>query len=106
MRRILILLALVLTAWASLPDKAPAHGVDHDMAMTGDMVTDCPGCTGLGDDHVAADCAHLACCATSALSTALQGTATRPATALAFRPDLRKAFHPTVLLSDPPPPRS
>lgn len=110
MRHILVIIALIVTAWAFLPGAAQAHDMPHaEMGAEGmdSTCADCPGMDGAGGHASGIDCHHGAGCGPAvhalpvSLSFALDPLMTR-STRHYDTIDLRSVF----LSRDLPPPRS
>ena len=111
MRHILVIIALIVTAWVIVPDAAQAHGMTHsDMAAAG-MDDGCAGCpaydAGTGG-HDAVNCHHGAGCGAvvHALPIALTVSVDQPTLSRGGRPENVVLPRSAFLSRDLPPPRS
>ena len=110
MRHILVIIALIVTAWAFVPGAAQAHDMPHVEMGAGTMEGDCADCPGMDDrgGHTSGvDCHHAAGCgpAVFALPTSCAFTL-EPATTRSLRPHDTIDPRSVTLSRDLPPPRS
>ncbi|MGB2201666.1 MAG: hypothetical protein ACPH5G_10075 [Pseudooceanicola atlanticus] len=110
MRHILVIIALIITAWASLPGAAQAHDMPYAEMGAVTMDSDCANCPGMNDSvgHTSGiDCHHAAGCgpAFHALPVSLS-FAMDPAVARTIRPHNTINARSVILIRDLPPPRS
>ncbi|MGI3169882.1 hypothetical protein ACRARG_12050 [Pseudooceanicola sp. C21-150M6] len=110
MRHILVIIALIITAWASLPGAAQAHEMPHAEMGAVTMDSDCANCPDMDDTvgHTSGiDCHHAAGCgpAVHALPVALSFTID-PVVTRTIRPNDTIDARSITLSRDLPPPRS
>lgn len=110
MRHILVIIALIVTAWAFVPGAAQAHDMPQAEMGAGTMDGDCANCPGMEDTHGhtwGVDCHHAAGCgpAFHALPISLSFTID-PATTRTIRPHDTSDARSVILIRDLPPPRS
>ncbi|MFC4731342.1 hypothetical protein [Salipiger abyssi] len=110
MRHILVIIVLIVTAWAFLPGAAQAHEMPHSERSAATMEGDCADCPGMDDTggHASGvDCHHRAGCgpAVHALPVSLSFTL-EPATTRSTRPHDTIDPRSVYLSRDLPPPRS
>lgn len=110
MRHILVIFALIVTAWAFLPGAAQAHEMPQAEMGAGTMDSDCANCPGMEDTggHASGvDCHHAAGCgpAVHALPISLSFIL-EPATTRNIRPHDTIDARSITLARDLPPPRS
>ena len=110
MRHILVIFALIFTAWAFLPGAAQAHDMPPAEIGAATMDSDCANCPDMDDTvgHTSGiDCHHAAGCgpAVHALLTSLAFTM-EPATTRSLRPHDTIDLRSVTLSRDLPPPRS
>ncbi|WP_141101994.1 hypothetical protein [Oceanicola sp. 22II-s10i] len=110
MRHILVIIALIVTAWAFLPGAAQAHGMPHAEAGTTTMDGDCTGCPemgGTGGHASGIDCHHGAGCGPAAHAMPVFNSfAVDPVAVRSSRPDEALQLASAFLSRDLPPPRS
>lgn len=107
MRRILVIMLLVLTAWVFLPGTARAHGQDHAMPAA----DDCPHCTAMVDADRADPAMPHPChqgfsCPVHVLPLTTAAITPRAHAPLALPPDRRAELPSAQVARDLPPPRS
>lgn len=111
MRHILVIIALIVTAWAFLPGAAQAHEMPHAAMALDGKDGSCADCAGMnaGTGHLTnAGCHHSAACGPAAhvLPVTFAFAVTRPVTARSTRPDDAVLLRSITLSRDLPPPRS
>lgn len=110
MRHILVIIALIVTAWAFVPGAAQAHDMPHVEMGAGTMDSECADCSGMDDTggHTSGvDCHHAAGCgpAVHALPVSLSFTID-PVVTRTIRPNDTIDARSITLSRDLPPPRS
>ena len=110
MRHILVIIALIVTAWASLPGAAQAHEMPHAEMGAVTMDGDCANCPDMDYTvgHTSGiDCHHAAGCgpAVHALPVSLSFTMD-PVATRTIRPHDTIEVRSITLARDLPPPRS
>ncbi len=110
MRHILVIIALIVTAWAFVPRAAQAHDMPQAEMGAGTMDGDCANCPGMeytGGHTSGVDCHHAAGCgpAVHALPTSL-AFILEPAATRTIRPHDTIDARSVTLSRDLPPPRS
>lgn len=110
MRHILVIIALIVTAWAFVPGAAQAHDMPQAEIGAGTMAGDCANCPGMEDTvgHTSGvDCHHAAGCgpAVHALPTSL-AFILDPVVTRTIRPNDTIDGRSITLSRDLPPPRS
>jgi hypothetical protein len=108
-RHILVIIALIVTAWAVLPGAASAHEGPHQ-AMAGDAL-DCPDCPAMqagAEEAGRHDCHHGTSCGSAlhALPAPLTLSVAAPTMSGVRRPAAGGLPRSALLLRDLPPPRS
>ena len=111
MRRILLLIALIAAAWASLPGAAMAHETPHDMLHATAAASEaCAGCveTVTDEDGQAEHCHQGFGCGPAIYSLAEPGnpTVSFPVVALALHAAAPPGPRSVIVSKDLPPPRS
>lgn len=107
MRHILVILMLVFTAWAVLPEAAQAHGTPHEMPFSG-ACTDCVEMAGErpSEQSEGHDCHHGAGCAVHGLPVDASAVTVLPVLTGGLRPAPQAAPRSAMVARDLPPPRS
>lgn len=110
MRHILVIIALIVTAWAFLPVAAQAHDVPHaemGSASTEGDCADCPAMDTAGGHGAGMDCHHGAGCGPAAHALPISHAfVVDPVAVRSSRPDNALQLASIFLSRDLPPPRS